>query len=69
MQAPTFLNRDDVDQADRLMKSFGPEAGLEAAERAEQSRDCGNALQFCRWRQIERLIICLSTAQATGTVH
>ena len=50
MQAPTFLKRDDVAEAELLMRSFGRAAGLEAAERAESSRNIGNALQFCRWR-------------------
>ena len=69
MQAPIFLKRDDVTEAELLIRSFGREAGLEAAERAENSRTVGNALQFCRWRQIERLIIFLSAAQVSGTVH
>ncbi|MAC10931.1 hypothetical protein [Novosphingopyxis sp. YJ-S2-01] len=69
MQAPTFLKRDDVAEAELLMRSFGRAAGLEAAERAESSRNIGNALQFCRWRQIERLILFLSAPQVTGTVH
>ncbi|WP_420607238.1 hypothetical protein [Novosphingopyxis sp.] len=69
MQAPIFLKRDDVTEAEMLIRSFGPEAGLEAAERAESSRTIGNALQFCRWRQIERLIVLLSAARVQGTVH
>ena len=69
MQAPIFLKRDDVTEAEMLMRSFGHEAGLEAAERAESSRNIGNALQFCRWRQIERLIVLLSVARVNGTIH
>ena len=62
MQAPIFLNRDDVTEAEMLIRSFGRGAGLEAAERAESSRNQGNTLHFCRWRQIERLIVMLSVA-------
>ncbi|MFA6124068.1 hypothetical protein [Sphingomonas sp.] len=57
-----------VDAAD-LITMFGDEAGLEAAARADRSRDLGNYLHFCRWRQIERLIVLLSTDRAVGTVH
>lgn len=69
MQAPIFLKRDDVAEAEILIRSFGSEAGLEAAERAETSRNIGNALQFCRWRQIERLILMLSAPCVSGTIH
>lgn len=69
MQAPLFLRRDDVIEAQLLIRSFGTQAGPEAAVRAESSRNIGNALQFCRWRQIERLILILLTSNVGGTVH
>lgn len=69
MQAPIFLKRADVAEAEILIRSFGPEASIEAAERAENSRTIGNHLQFCRWRQIERLIILLSLPSVRGTIH
>jgi hypothetical protein len=51
------------------MERFGDDAGLEAAARAEQSRDCGNVIRFCHWRQIERVIATLSDEEVRGTVH
>ena len=55
--------------ASLLMATYGDNAGFEAAARAEQSRDQGNVVRFCHWRQIERVIASLSDRQATGTVH
>jgi len=51
------------------MERFGDDAGLEAATRAEQSRDAGNVIRFCHWRQIERVIATLSDEEVRGTVH
>jgi len=51
------------------MERFGDDAGLEAASRAEQSRDSGNVIRFCHWRQIERVIATLSDEEVRGTVH
>ena len=45
------------------------EAEFEAASRADRSRNLGNQVHYCRWRQIERLIALLSTPHAVGTVH
>ena len=59
----------DVADAEALIAQFGKEAGLEAAERAETSRDLGNHISYCRWRQIERLIILLSVKVPLGTIH
>jgi len=33
------------------------------------SRDAGNVLRFCHWRQIERVIATLSTGEVRGSVH
>jgi hypothetical protein len=66
---PLFVQPKDVIEAEALIAAHGREAGLEAAERAEASRNIGNHLQFCRWRQIERLIIMLSVEATLGTVH
>jgi hypothetical protein len=55
--------------ADQLIANFGAEAAAQAAARAERSRDLGNAVRFCHWRQIERLIDLLATDQPVGTVH
>ena len=64
-----LADRAELTDATDLITMFGDEAGLEAASRADRSRDLGNYLHFCRWRQIERLIILLSVERAVGTVH
>src|SRR5262245_41800733 len=45
-----------VDATD-LIEIFGERAGGEAAARADHSRDIGNVLGFCRWRQAARVIL------------
>ena len=40
-----------------------------AAMRAVQSRDAGNVLKFCHWRQIERLSALLASNDVEGTLH
>lgn len=55
--------------AARLIDAFGDDAGFEAASRAEHSRDAGNVIRFCHWRQIERVIATLSSDEVRGTVH
>ena len=66
---PYLADRGEVVDATTLMALFGDDAGLAAAARADESRDIGNYLHFCRWRQIERLILLLSAESAIGTVH
>jgi len=58
-----------VADADHLIATFGSSAGVEAAARASRSRDIGNYIHFCRWRQVERLIDLLEQRTAPGTVH
>jgi hypothetical protein len=55
--------------ATELLGSFGQYARLEAAARAAKSRDAGNVLHFCRWRQAERTIALLSSEELVGTIH
>ena len=57
-----------ADAAD-LIAQFGIHAADEAAHRAAHSRTLGNVIHFCRWRQIERMIVLLSTDGAPGTIH
>ena len=52
-----------------LIDAYGDDAGFEAASRAENSRDAGNVIRFCHWRQIERVIATLSSDEVRGTVH
>lgn len=58
-----------MNDAARLIDDFGDDAGFEAAARAEHSRDAGNVVRFCHWRQIERVIATLSSDEVRGTVH
>ena len=58
-----------IDEAVELMARFGAHAALEAAIRAGASRDKGNHIHFCRWRQTERLIDLMASRQVTGTRH
>lgn len=69
MYLPLYVEPRDVAEATTLMDTFGPKAGMEAAELAVQSRNVGNYLHYCRWRQIERLIIMLSANTTLGTIH
>lgn len=66
---PYLADRGDVSEAAELIRVFGDDAGFEAAARAERSRDIGNHIHFCRWRQIERLVVLFSVGRAVGTVH
>jgi hypothetical protein len=62
-------NRGALADASDLIERFGDDAGFEAAVRAERSRDDGNVVRFCHWRQIERVIATLSCEEVTGTIH
>jgi len=69
MDSPFISGRPALADAAELIDSFGDDAGLEAAVRAERSRDAGNVLRFCHWRQIERVIVTLSSEEVRGSVH
>jgi hypothetical protein len=67
---PLFISgRPALADAAELIERFGDDAGLEAAVRAERSRDAGNVIRFCHWRQIERVIVTLSSDEVRGSVH
>ena len=57
-----------ADAAD-LISEYGAEAGREAKKRASRSRDLGNVIHFCRWREIERMIGALDEDAVTGAVQ
>lgn len=69
MEFPFISGRPALADAAELIAKFGDDAGLEAALRAEQSREAGNVVRFCHWRQIERVIITLTSAEVRGSVH
>jgi len=69
MEKLFIADRLALSDADDLITRFGEEAAIEAAARAERSRDDGNVQRFCHWRQIERVIAVLADDEASGTVH
>lgn len=69
MDGAYIAGRAALNDAAELIDRFGDNAGLEAAVRAEMSRDAGNVLRFCHWRQIERVIATLNTDEVQGSVH
>ena len=69
MDAPFIHGRLALADATDLIERFGDDALLEAAALAERSRDDGNVMRFCHWRQIERVVAALSCDEAVGTVH
>ena len=66
---PFVADRATLADANDLIARYGDDAGFHAAALADRSRDVGNTIHFCRWRQIERLITLLSDDEAVGTVH
>jgi hypothetical protein len=56
-------------EAAELIARFGDHAAGEAAARAGRSADLGNLIHFCRWRQIERMILLLASDRSTHTIH
>lgn len=66
---PYLADRSQVSAATELIVRYGVHAAAEAEARAGASRDVGNHIHFCRWRQVGRLIDWLATGRAVGTVH
>ena len=60
MDAPFIHGRLALADASELIDRYGEDAAIEAALRAERSRDDGNVVRFCHWRHIERVIATLS---------
>jgi hypothetical protein len=56
-------------EAAQLIERFGAYAGSEAALRADRSRDLGNVVHFCRWREVARMIELIRDEAVTGPVH
>ena len=69
MQPLIFVDRRSYDDAAALIEAFGDMAGNEAESRADQSRELGNYVKFCHWRQIGRVLPLLQGDQAMGTLH
>ena len=56
-------------EAADLIAQFGQHAAGEAAARASKSRNLGNVVHYCRWRQIERMILLMTADGAQRTIH
>lgn len=69
MDSPFIAGRAALADASDLIEHYGENAELEAAARAQRSRDDGNVMRFCHWRQIARVIMVLTSDEARGTVH
>ena len=69
MTTPFITGRAALHDAATLIETHGDNAGFEAASRAEHSRDAGNVIRFCHWRQIERVIATLASDEVRGTIH
>ena len=71
MHQPVYLpDARAADDATALIERFCIYAASEAEARADRSRDLGNVIHFCRWRQIARMIEMLSSAErADCTLH
>lgn len=65
----TVADRDTYEAATELVALFGSAADIEAAARADASREVGNFVHFCRWRAIERFIPVLTSKELFGTLH
>ena len=62
-------DRGAASDAAELIARFGPYAASEAEVRADRARELGNVVDFCRWRQIERLILLLAAGRGSHTIH
>ncbi|QLC27057.1 hypothetical protein HFP57_17785 [Parasphingopyxis algicola] len=62
-------DREAVFDAAELVAEYGSLASMEAAARASRSREKGNVVHFCRWRQIERLVEWMDSDELEATLH
>ena len=69
MLQPTAFAPAAFTEAARLIERFGQYAGSEAALRADRSRDLGNLVHFCRWREVGRMIELMRDEAVSGPVH
>ena len=64
-----LADRAALAEAASLIEKYGDYASSEAVRLAGRSRDAGNVIHFCRWRQIERMIVMLCDETVAGAVH
>ena len=58
-----------VATAEALAREFGNEAALAASLRAAQSRARENAVHYCQWREVERLVDWMAAEDSGATRH
>ena len=56
-------------EAAGLLARHGTSAADEADRLAARSRNDGNLIRFCRWRDVRRMIALLAAGESAGTVH
>ena len=66
---PFVATRADALDAAQLIADFGCGASAAAVAKANASRNRGNVVNFCRWRQIGWLIDVLSDVDGEQTRH
>lgn len=66
---PCLVDRSEAIAASELMEHYGLAAAEEAAERAVRSREVGNYIHFCHWRQVARMIDFLAAGRGGSTLH
>lgn len=66
---PFVADRQSALDAARLLAEFGAQAVGAAVAQADISRDRGNVVHFCRWRQIAMLIELLRDTGNRQTRH
>ena len=55
--------------ASDLIDVYGDAARDEAKQRASRSRELGNVVHFCRWREIDRLIGAMTRETSAGLLQ
>ena len=66
---PFVADRQSALDAARLLTDHGHHAFGQAIARADESRDRGNVVTFCRWRQIAALIAVMNDSCGSQTRH
>ncbi len=66
---PYIADPAELAVAHDLIAGFGARAADEATARADRARDRENVVQFCRWRQVARLVTLLARPGVWGTIH
>lgn len=58
-----------AEDAVRLAEEYGADAPMAAALRAAHSRARDNAVRFCHWREVERMVTLLAAPPPSATRH